>query len=137
MARWAPTRRRPLQAGHWGNSASWWHRKNSLAAVAIFAVCGAGTAGLTAVTGPNGGKLPSPPAASKKTLSAQTKRTALVTTGASTVPPASLFRPSIFNTIVVDGVVPPPGVHETWPVLENSSQYAADIVADYKAEYGA
>src|SRR5271167_3692341 len=119
MARWAPTRRRLRQAGQRDNSASWRHRKNSLAAVALFAVCGAGTAGLGAVTRPDGGK----------PVAAATKKTALPTTGLPTVPPASLFRPSIFNTIVVDGVVQPPGVHETWPVLPSSSQYAADIVA--------
>lgn len=130
MADWAALRRGPLHAAHPDNSASSRHRKSSLAAVAIFAVCGAGTAGLVVARGPDGGKpTAAAPAASKKT--------ALAATGLHIVPPASLWHPSIFNTIVVDGVVQPPGVHETWPVLPNSSQYAADIVADYKSEYGA
>jgi hypothetical protein len=116
MARWAPLRRGPLHAAQRDNSASSRHRKNSLAAVAILAVCGAGTAGL--VTRPDGGK---PTAAS-----AATTKTSPLTTGAKAVPPASLWPSSVFNSIV-----------KTWPVVPSSSQYAADIVADYKAEYGA
>ena len=128
MARSAPTRRGPLQVASRDHSASSLDRKNSLAAVAIFAVCGAGTAGLAVIPGPIGGK-------PTDALSATTKA-ALVTTGVPTVPPADLWPPDIFNTIVNDDVVQPPGLRVTWPVLPSSSQYAADIVADYKYAYG-
>jgi hypothetical protein len=131
MARWAPTSRSSLQAAHRDDSVSSRHRKSSFAAVAILAVCGAGTASVAVVPGPVGGKPTAAP-------SAATKKTALLTTTTTlpAVPPADLWPPDLFNTIVNDDVAQPPGLRRTWPVLPSSSQFAADIVSDYKLAYG-